>query len=269
MPTTLRDKLWLWGHAAGSHNAGWNIETPSRMTPAEAAFYMNVPNLIMVRYNGQPATPYDTLARSFRPLKRVVWSIVGGAGHTDTTDRDAVYDVAARFPNITGVMMDDFFNAPETGKPLSSLTVDELREARQRLKIAGPHARNLDLWVVFYDFQTKLAVREHLELIDKLSFWVWDAKDLPRVEQSFDEAAALAPHAGRVLGCYMYDYGAKPAKPMTVDAMAKQCDNARRWLKEGRIEGIIFLATCICDLDIPAVEYAREWIAKHGDEQIG
>ena len=40
---TVRDRLWVWGHEAGSHNAGWNLPTPSRMTPAEGAFYLGVP----------------------------------------------------------------------------------------------------------------------------------------------------------------------------------------------------------------------------------
>jgi hypothetical protein len=40
------------------------------------------------------------------------------------------------------------------------------------------------------------------------------------------------------------------------------------WLRQGRIEGMIFLASCICDLELEAVEWTREWIAKIGDESI-
>jgi len=36
----------------------------------------------------------------------------------------------------------------------------------------------------------------------------------------------------------------------------------------GRIEGMIFLASCICDLPLDAVEWSRRWIAKVGDEPL-
>ena len=44
-----------------------------------------------------------------------------------------------------------------------------------------------------------------------------------------------------VLGCSLYDYGA--GKPMSLDAMQHQCERGLRWLKDGRIEGTIFLAS--------------------------
>ncbi len=40
------------------------------------------------------------------------------------------------------------------------------------------------------------------------------------------------------------------------------------WLQEDRIEGMIFLASCICDLGLGAVEWARQWIAQNGALQI-
>src|SRR5262245_35477496 len=95
MPT-LRDHLWLWAHEAGSHDTGYDTPAPSRMTPAEAAFYLDIPNLIMVRYLGNPAPPFDRYAVSFRPLRRVVWSIVGAAGKTEADERAHVLDLAGR-----------------------------------------------------------------------------------------------------------------------------------------------------------------------------
>ena len=31
----FRDRLWLWGHVAGSHNGQYGLPGPSRVTPAE------------------------------------------------------------------------------------------------------------------------------------------------------------------------------------------------------------------------------------------
>ena len=46
-PRTVRDAFWIFTCAAGSDNERWGLPGPSRMTPAEGAFYLGVPNLIM------------------------------------------------------------------------------------------------------------------------------------------------------------------------------------------------------------------------------
>ena len=99
-----------------------------------------------------------------------------------------------------------------------------------------------------------------------MSFWTWKAADLTDLERNLTTVEKLAPGCGRVLGCYMWDYGQKA--PMPLHLMQQQCELALSWLKEGRIEGIIFLASCICDLDLEAVEWTRRWIAEVGDESI-
>ena len=64
----------------------------------------------------------------------------------------------------------------------------------------------------------------------------------------------------------MWDYGQKQA--MSVERMELQCELGLRWLKEGRIEGMIFLASCICDLDLDAVEWTRTWVQQVGDQVL-
>jgi len=260
MKTTIRDRLWIWGHEAGSHDGAWGLKGRSRMTPAESAHYLGLPNLIMVRYGGRPAPPFDQYAIPFRTLKRVVWSIVGAGGKTEASERQHVIDLAARCPNVVGVMMDDFFSAdPAT----PSLSVEELQRVRALLASAG---RSLDLWVVLYDYQLGWPVGKHLGLCDKINFWTWKASQLPDLESNFERLERLAPRAGKVLGCYLWDYG--QSQPMPLDLMKWQCELGLRWLREKRIEGMIFLASCICDLDLEAVEWTRRWIAEVGDQPI-
>src|SRR5437899_11335406 len=59
---SARDRFWLWGHYEGSHNERWNLPGKSRITPVEAAFYMSIPNVILVRYEGKPELPFDQYA---------------------------------------------------------------------------------------------------------------------------------------------------------------------------------------------------------------
>jgi len=50
--------------------------------------------------------------------------------------------------------------------------------------------------------------------------------------------------------------------------MQRQCELGVEWLRSGRIEGMISLASCICDLGLDAVEWTRDWVAREGDKSI-
>ncbi len=260
----VRDGFWIWAHEAGSHGYDeWGIPKPSRITPVEAALYMGVGNVIMVRYGGKPEPPYEQYGVPFRSLKSVVWSIVGAGGVASDGERTEVLKLAKHLPNMTGVMMDDFFKSPSEDREVAVLSLDELRDIRNDLTASG---RKLKLWVVLYDHQLSLPVKDHLSLCDKVTFWTWEPANLENLERNFDAVEELAPSCGKLLGCYMWDYEQK--RPMPVDTMKMQCSTGLRWLREGRIEGMVFLATCICDLDLEAVEWTRRWIAEVGDEEI-
>lgn len=261
----IRDKLWLWGHEAGSHNNQYGIKGLSRMTAAEAAFYLEVPNLIMVEYKDEPVPPFEQYAMALSPLKRVVWSVVGAGGCALEKDKiTLVRDLASRFVNIQGVIMDDFFERlVKDGKKEAALSPEQLVDIQGQLTVSG---RKLDLWVVLYNQQLKLSLKEHLEQCDVVTFWTWQAKEIENLERNFERVEKLSPSCRRVLGCYMYDYG--ESKPMPVHLMEKQCRMGLEWLRQGRIEGIIFLASCICDLGLDAVEWTRRWIQKVGDENL-
>jgi len=261
--STVRDRLWLWGHDAGSHNADWCLPEPSRITPVEAAIYMAIPNVIMVRYNEAAMPASVQYSVPFRSLDQVVWSIVGGGGYTADEDREHVIKLARDLPNMNGVMMDDFFTGTDTEDGVGTLSLDELRHIRGLLDAA---CRPLDLWVVLYDHQLYLPVGKHLELCDTIAFWTWEASNLVNLEANFARAEQIAPSCRKVLGCYMWDYGIK--QPMRLNLMKHQCELGLRWLKEGRIDGMIFLASCICDLDLETVEWTRQWIQDVSDQTL-
>jgi len=263
MAKKVKDKLWVWAHETNSHHKLWNIETPSRMTPAEGAYYLGTPNLIMVRFNDIPARPYDEHMIAMRPLQQVVWSIVGASGVSASDEVDEFLALATKFPNISGAMMDDFLHPVDENGKMATFTPEEVRGVRERLVVGG---KQLDLWVVLYDYQLDWPFEPYFEHCDVTTFWTWNAKDLGALETNFEKLEQKMPYSRKVLGIYMYDYGEN--KPMPVETIQGQSELGLRWLREGRIEGMIFLATCICDLELEAVEWARQWIARVGEEEL-
>jgi hypothetical protein len=269
--STVRDRFWIWGHVAGSHNNSYGLTGTSRMTPAEGAFYLGVPNIIFVAYS-DPKEPckmlpevstYDQYAISFRPLKGVVWSIVGAGGNVNWRGLELVRQLAQKFPNVVGIQMDDFFRDTLDGGMVGALTPKELAYIRTQL---SENPRKLDLWVTVYHHLLKHDLSEYLNLVDVVTYWTWEAKDLDNLEEGFAQAEKAAPRARKVLGCYMWDYGTHQTIPITL--MQKQCQLGLEWLRKGRIAGMIFLASCICDLNLEAVEWTRSWIREVGDEKV-
>ena len=263
---TVRDRLWIWCHQAGSNNGQFGIQGESRMTPAEAAYYMNVPNLLMVVYQGKPEPPFDKLSVSFRPLKRVVWSIVGDSSserNDSATDLEEVVSLAAGFPNISGALMDDFFLPEPTASAISRYDIDDIARFREKLHNAS---HRVDLWVVLYARDLNLPVQPYLEQCDVVTFWTWNAADLHDLPANLERMESLAGDRKKLLGCYMWDFGT--SKPMPLELMKFQCEHGLKWLRDGGIDGMIFLSSVICDLDLETVEWTRRWIAEVGDQPL-
>jgi len=269
MEETVRDACWLWGQEAGCYhrhrNNAWRLPGQSRMTPAEGAYYMGIPNVMVVRFNGRPEPPFRQYALPLRPLRRVVWSIVGDSS-TASNDRqpdiDEVVSLGEEFPNLTGAIMDDFFIADQAHAP-GRYTPEAVAGFRARLHRA---ARPLDLYVVLYTHDLGLPLGAHLESVDAVTFWTWNARDLADLEANFRRLEEMAPGKRKLLGLYMWDFGG--ATPMPLDAMEHQCRLGLQWLRAGRVEGLVFLSNCIADLELEAVEYARSFIAEVGDMSL-
>ncbi len=269
---TVRDRLWMWGHEAGSHNTvkekrqwpyccDYGLPKGSRMTPAEGAFYLGIPNILLVRYGRRPEPPFRQFALSLSPFKRVVWSITGEGGKTEGEEEVLkVRELVGQFPNFSGVIMDDFFRKPDQ-EEVAVFTPTQLRKIRDLLG-------HTTLWVTLYtellDYSDR--IDEHIQLVDKVTLWTWKASDLVHLEANFEKLERLAPAAAKVLGCYLWDYGEKKAMPTSV--MERQCELGLKWLKSGRVDEMIFLSNNVVDLGLENVEWTRDWIRQVGPQQL-
>ena len=299
--TTVRDRLWLFTVHAGANNVEYQSKHHicdfasggSRMTPAEGAFWLGVPNVLFIRARDIPPLPsaepgrrrtsFEQYAMSFAPLDRVVWSVVGAGGHGGMSELPPVLDLAKKFPNITGVYLDDFIvkakvqpDGHQLGQP--ALRVEELKQARAEMKAAG---RPLEIWATLYTHEInparKLAapvfqaceppLATFFDQFDVLTLWTWNSEEIPELEANLAALEKLAPkHARIALGFYLWDF--ENRKPVPVELMQHQCDLGLKWLREGRIHDLIFLANTMLDVGMPSAEFSREWIKKNGGEKL-
>ncbi len=259
-PGTVRDRLWIFTVVAGAdapYLAEGGITRASRMTPAEGALYLGVPNVILVRNKARPAPEeYDAYATAFRPLKRIVWSLTGSSGFTEDADVDRMVDLARRHDNLEGVFFDDMFSDDHP----PALSAEAIANIRQRLGGAG---RCLQTWLTLYQRHLDRALPEYQTLFDVVTLWTWRSEHLTDLETNLDRLEQAWPHARRVLGCYMYDFGNRAVMP--VERMQRQCALGLRWLEQGRISGMIFLGNAVADVGLEAVDWSRRWIAEVGD----
>jgi len=293
---TVRDRLWIFTVYAGGDNdylERANVRGGSRMTPAEGAFWLNVPNLLLIRSHEQPALPssqqwraktsFEQYATSFQPLDRVVWSVVGSGGKGGLGELYPVIQLAKKFPNIHGIYLDDFIidakKQPDgrvAGRP--ALQPAELKKAREQLKSVG---RPMDVWITLYTHEitpprktTSPAFRgcepplaEFLDLFDVLTLWTWNSDELPALEENLAALEKIAPKKARIaLGLYIWDY--HNARPVPQELMQHQCEMGLKWLKAGRIHEMIFLANTVLDVGVPSAEFARQWIAKVASQPL-
>jgi hypothetical protein len=111
-----------------------------------------------------------------------------------------------------------------------------------------------------------LPLRDYFDLIDVITLWTGNSAELVNLESNLKKLQQQAPTKKKMLGCYVVDYGKKKGIP--VEAMQLQCETGLRWLKQGRIDGMIFLGNTSMDMGFESVEWTRQWIRKVGDARL-
>jgi len=267
---TVRDRLWMWGHDAGSLKNSYGIGTRGGdILPGEAIQYMGIPNVCMVRFTGTPHPPFDDYAKQFAHARRLTWSFVDGDRNLTTEQKKQLaLDLAGKLPNLVGLDMDDFFlgdAVPKTegAEAQAHLSVGQVEQIHQELTV---HGRKLDLSIVLYSNQLHPAIGRHLDIVDTVYFWTWRARDLEKLESNFAAYRKIAPAKPTLLGIYMWDFGEK--EPISLEMMEHQCRLGLQWLAKGEIEGLIFHCTPLCDMKLEAVEWSKDWIARHADDVV-
>jgi hypothetical protein len=307
-PNTVRDRLWLFGVPADGPRLfyeGAGYRGASRITPAEGAHWLGVPNLMFITqpWNQPPAmarekawktvTTKEQYAISFQSLKRVQWAAVGSGGLGGLAEVPDIVTLAKDYPNITSIYLDDFVTRPYTkradgttvGTP--AMTEAQLKSMRTQL---GKVGRPMEVWTTIYthefdrkhrDFKDcEPPLADQMKHFDVVVLWTAKSADLRDLEKNLALLEAIKPKNCRIaLGIYLWGYWDKdPAKaddksyvmgqPVPLDLMEHQCGLGLKWLKEGRVSDLVILGLAGIDQGIPSAKWMRDWIKKHGDQNL-
>ena len=269
----LRDRFWLWGHPEGRYNSEYGNTQISRMTPMEACLYLGVRNTFMVPARREVnRRQYN---QSFTTLNGVAWECYKdlNAG-LEPSAVDVLIRESADFPNINGVVYDDFIGS---GVGYRNIPVENLWEVHNRLQNNG--VRPLNMWMVLYTHEFDLDPSDpNLELYDEKVFadyikpfdgiimWTWCEKDISLIPQKFEAFKKLTEGKHRMVGCYLWNFGEQ--KAATGDAVKWQLDWYREKMLSGEIEGVVLHTNTMADLDLEAYDVAVAWMQEHGDEEL-
>ena len=267
----LRDKFWLWGHPEGMYNEGahdFNFMGKSRMTPAEACYYLGISRTFMVPYLCKDINRRQ-YNKSFIPLSEVGWECFGA--DKEPKKIDELLEEAKEFKNISAAVFDDFVGqAKKRREEGEEHTTDALYAVRDRLN--NNDVRSIPMWMVLYscefgvDEKSDEETKKYLAPFNGIILWSWKESDVALIEQKFEKLKKLAPDCRFMLGCYLYNFGEK--KEATADAVIYQLDLFRKKLIAGEAEGIVLHTNTMADMDFEAYDAALSWLSEHGDEEI-
>ena len=260
----VRDKFWLFASRAHDDDI-WlgkshdnRFTRRSRITPAEGAAMLDVPNVIMITSDCDPA-PYSKNAYgymdSFCRMQNVVWSVVGSGGCRMGNEEQFVCELAKRYPNVTGAFADDFISMPGESAEECEKKLQLAKSIRATLDTA---VRPMSMWLTVYTHNLLNCDTSLWDMFDAVSLWTWSYEELRNLQDNFKLFEEKFPQQKKYLGIYLYDYPS--GQPVPVEYMQLQCEYGLSLLKEKRIDGMIFLTNCVMGVGLPSEYWLRNWI---------
>ncbi len=263
---TIGDRLWMWGHHSMSFAAqlekkcNYNLPLDRRIDMAAACREMNIPGCFVVRWFNLPEkAELPEYMKQFKDTKRVGFSITDSAVETFEEKVRLGLEYAGLMPNLTTLIMDDFWCGANNSK------LEQIYRAKEEIV-----KRNLRLSIVLYSDQNglKSEYSEVLNLCDEVTFWFWHGKNVNTIESQVAKLKDLVGHEKPILlGQYMYDFGGK--KEMPGKSMEIQLEHTSRLLSQKAIDGVIFHCTPLVDMNLDAVRVSRAWIRENATRKWG
>lgn len=254
-----RDKFWMFGVRPHQDDILLGkVGRRSRITPAEGAFMLDVPNMLFINCDGEPV-PFSQdaygYAESFARMNKVLWGATGSGGFRVGNEESFICDLAEKYPNIGGAFLDDLFHRFRGNPDSDRLMREFLHGIREGLDKAS---RPMELYIVWYTSEIDSLPTEAVEDLDGITLWTYNCKELPLLEARFDAFRKKFPDKKMMLGIYMLDFPSGIA--LSDEQMENQCEFGLRMLREGKLDGMIFEANSVMGVGLSSERWLRNWI---------
>ena len=78
------------------------------------------------------------------------------------------------------------------------------------------------------------------------------------MEERFAKIEQNYPSHKKMVGLYIYDFPNQ--RPVPLDLMEHQCETALKWLREGRIDGMVIEANSTMGVGFESELWLRKWL---------
>jgi hypothetical protein len=257
----LKDLGWVWegqGLDPGVDPSIFGVGEGCEYFGLTRACYMFHPNneLALNKLSGLDEVVCDISKWKFRRTED------GGAAHwvdaaPESVRREAalVSQLSVQFPNVTGALHDDM-RGLMTRENFAPAQYAAIYEA---LKSANP---GLQLWAVVYTHELELEQWAGFEpFMDVVNLWVWEARNLPHLDEYLARCRELFPDKPLIMGCYLRDY--PTVAPVPMELLKLQWEGVLRHLQAGTLDGYSILAAVLIDGHQEQANWVRDFIAAH------
>jgi len=161
--------------------------------------------------------------------------------------------LSLKYPNLTGAIHDDMRGLIQR----ENVTPDQYAEIYAALKSHNPALR---LWSVVYTHELDPADWAGFQpFMDIVNLWVWNAKDIPQLDDDLERCREMFPDKPIIIGCYLRDY--PTVAPVPMHLLKLQWEKVLRYLNEGKIAGYSILAAVLIDGHQEQANWVRDFIA--------
>lgn len=268
----LKNKLWLYAKKQGLDDMeigkfGFPLglkRSGSNVSPAEAACYLGVDNIIMDMSDGEPAPKSLEAADylfTFTSMDKVMWPLCGEDGYRIGTEEDYLKTIKASNDNIYAGYIGDIFGKyrntpePERTKLASELLAEIRKNAEGNLLYVSCYAHELDI------IADKL-----LENIDGIILWTEDSDEIPVVHEAFEKMEERFPKHKKLLGISLFDF--KNYRPVPLQLLDFMLGYGMNVMSTGRADGMVFGTNTVMGVGFETDGYLREWIKNNGSNEI-
>lgn len=255
----LADVGWVWegqGNDPGVYPSIFGVGEGCAYFGLSRAVYMFHPNTALAM---RKLAHLDEVICDIAKWK---WRRTGDGGWAHWVDASAesvrleaqtVNALAREFPNVKGAIHDDMrglIRREET-------TPEQYAQVYAALKADRP---DLKLWAVVYTHELTPEEWAGFEpYMDVINLWVWEARNLPGLDEQIARCRELFPDKPINLGCYLRDY--PTAAPVPMGLLKLQWHKLLRHLQEGTIQGYSILGAVLIDGHQEQANWVREFIA--------